>query len=772
MKKLQSTLTIGFAAFGAVMSSTPGNAETTHPHQHARTGAQVPGPVQQKTHVAPARRHTAPASVPEQLSVVGHTSPFGQHAMQRVGTATLHINAEELAQHQVVDVKGLMNLVPNLTVQPQAGNANVNFTLRGVGLKDFTSNNTPSVMTYVDDVALPIGFMAGSAMYDIAGVDVTPGPVGFTHGITDSAGEINVKTGDPTSRLHYGASEDLATYERSITNLYVSGPIARRLQFRVAAFTQQGGGYQKNMFTGQHLGSADKGGVRAKLAWQPDDRTEIMISGHFEKDNSEAPGVFNIVDNNVHHFPASTNNLLTSWGFRPQFTNLIGAKAGSKPGYDDTFFGANISASRDLKFAKITAISSYNQMYIHNLMDLDGTPYAYNDTYLNTNGSSFTQELRLHSDNERSRIQWVAGMFYNRTQLTSSFTDDFYDSVVRPYISRTGYTQKQQAFSQFGHMRLRLLNNLHLTAGVTHEEDDRHLYDMRTIHYGYSDVSFPTHGALANQFTGMGGIEYQALPNLLLYGSVKKGFKPGGFTANNTNVAQQLTPTKPESLLAYEVGFKSDFFHQHLRVNGNAFWYDYHNQQILGLDVVSGYGVVGQFINVPKSQIWGVELNVDAEPIPGLMLHQHVGYERGVYKNLNMVNSASVVANYVKTGVYTSIYNNYSGVDSGIPKLNLEGAASYRIVLSRNWHLTPYMNYSYRGSQLDVPGNQIYRMAPYFLMDMGLTFGPKSKRWSLTAYANNILGRHYDLTRDIGLNAFFGVPGTPRMVGGRFRIDL
>lgn len=86
----------------------------------------------------------------------------------------------------------------------------------------------------------------------------------------------------------------------------------------------------------------------------------------------------------------------------------------------------------------------------------------------------------------------------------------------------------------------------------------------------------------------------------------------------------------------------------------------------------------------------------------------------------------------------------------GIPKLTLQGTASYKAKL----------------------GNTLYKMPAYFLMDVGLTFAPKSNKWSISAYANNIIDRRYDITRETGLNGIFGVPGTPRMVGGRMRIDL
>ncbi|MGV4878527.1 TonB-dependent receptor [Acetobacter indonesiensis] len=723
------------------------------------------------------KKNALPVGKGEEVLVSTQRAAFGQGRMQHVGVSTTHISAETLTRHQVTDVKGLMNLAPNLTIQPQGGSSNVNFSLRGVGLKDFTSNNTPSVMTYVDDVALPIGFMAGSAIYDLAGVDVVTGPVGFSHGQTVTAGEINIHTADPTKTFHYGGSEDLATYARSITNVYASGPITHNLQYRIAGYTQQGGGFQTNRYTGQSLGNANKGGLRGKLAWQPDEKTNIVVSANWMQDNSEAIGAYNVLDN-VKHTPTYTNNLQTAWGFRPDFLKLIGKSGTKKPSYNNTFWGATVNMTRDLGFAQLASISSYQQMYVHNLMDLDATPYAIYDDQINTNANMFSQELRLSSQNQSSRFQWAAGMYYDRTQMKSSFFNDYTDSGSRPYVQRTSYKQDQQAFSQYGRIRFAATSKLHLIAGISHESDDRSLHDMRTKRYNtaiyttHFDNLYPQRGALTNQFAGMGGIEYQVLDNFMLYGNIRKGFKPGGFTANNTVIASQLNPTKPESLLAYEVGFKSDFFHHKLRVNTDAFWYNYHGQQILGLNVVPNYGVVGQYVNIPKSQIWGVEMEIDASPIKNFLLHQHIGYERGVYKNFNSIDSAAVTAHYQKTGVYEAFYQSYSGTDSGIPKLTLEGSASYKIILSRNWNLTPYIDYSYRGSQLDVPGNNIYRLPAYFLMDMGMTFAPTSKKWSLSVYSTNILDRHYDMTRDIGLNGFYGIPGTPRMVGGRFSIDL
>ena len=81
--------------------------------------------------------------------------------------------------------------------------------------------------------------------------------------------------------------------------------------------------------------------------------------------------------------------------------------------------------------------------------------------------------------------------------------------------------------------------------------------------------------------TGKVGMEYHPITDLLLYASVSKGVKSGGFTTYNTGTAQGISPFKPETLWAYEAGFKWNL-PDHVHLNAAAFHYDYTDQQVLG----------------------------------------------------------------------------------------------------------------------------------------------------------------------------------------------
>jgi iron complex outermembrane receptor protein len=200
------------------------------------------------------------------------------------------------------------------------------------------------------------------------------------------------------------------------------------------------------------------------------------------------------------------------------------------------------------------------------------------------------------------------------------------------------------------------------------------------------------------------------LEHTLLYATISRGVKSGGFTTHNTTNGAMANPFATEKLLAYEIGVKSDITPT-LRVNASVFHYDYTDQQILSkaLDTVSN-SYIGVFVNVPKSRIDGGEVEVTWLPVEGLAINQYAGY---------------------KTGKYTStILNgdtppkNFDGQDLSFPKLNYGGNISYAIPLG-TLQLTPEFNYSYHDSysQLFLLGPD-YTVPSYWLANANLTLSP------------------------------------------------
>jgi outer membrane receptor protein involved in Fe transport len=92
---------------------------------------------------------------------------------------------------------------------------------------------------------------------------------------------------------------------------------------------------------------------------------------------------------------------------------------------------------------------------------------------------------------------------------------------------------------------------------------------------------------------------------------------------------QQINPVVQESLLSYEVGFKSTLMHHQLQVNGAGFYYDYSNKQILGSVSDVLFGALPSLVNVPQSHVIGFELSGVYAPewFRGLTITPAISYQ-------------------------------------------------------------------------------------------------------------------------------------------------
>jgi len=75
-------------------------------------------------------------------------------------------------------------------------------------------------------------------------------------------------------------------------------------------------------------------------------------------------------------------------------------------------------------------------------------------------------------------------------------------------------------------------------------------------------------------WSGKIGIEWTFADNVLVYSSVARGFKTGGFFGGFATNAAQLRPFDSETIDSIELGFKSDWLDGRLRANASVYHYD------------------------------------------------------------------------------------------------------------------------------------------------------------------------------------------------------
>ena len=126
-----------------------------------------------------------------------------------------------------------------------------------------------------------------------------------------------------------------------------------------------------------------------------------------------------------------------------------------------------------------------------------------------------------------------------------------------------------------------------------------------------NDTTLSPKKSTGDGFTHKLNLAWQATPDVLVYGTWSRGFRPGGINRNGN-----LPPYDADFLTNYEIGWKTSFLDRRLRYNGAIFQEDWQDVQL------SFLGQVGltEIQNAGNARIRGFEFDVTALPTAGLTL--------------------------------------------------------------------------------------------------------------------------------------------------------
>lgn len=686
------------------------------------------------------------------LQEVVVTAQRRQESVQNVGIAISVLSGDSLAAKSVAYVNDLQNATPSLQVEPAFGSGQPNFRIRGVGFSDYTSNNASPVGVSIDDVAYALPIQTQGQLFDIDRVEVLRGPQGTLYGRNTTGGEINFISNRPTADTHAGFTAEYGSHNEFNGEGYVSGTIAEGLLGRLSVATEQGGAWQRNRETGQSLGNKNSVALRGQLEWNPAEALNFRLNLHLSQDKSDETGLHLLQPYTPYNagaggpvIPADTSRYVTGWSLDPVFAKIIGINADSKPGVDNSNNGVDFTANIDFGGAKLTSISAYNRMIRREYSDWDATQYHDSDEYFRSNLDVFSQEVRIASTGT-GPLGWVGGVFYSDQNLEEKFYSDFSDAAGIGGIVLTQYDQNANSFGEFGQVNYQFSSSFKGTLGVREDHETRELVNLNTGFLTGPPIPSFT-GTLnppsitTNLPSGKAELDYTPVDKTLIYASISRGVKSGGFTAHNTTTAAAADAFEPEKLTAYEVGIKSDLT-ESLRVDAAVFYYRYKDQQILGK--VFDYGsnsYIGRFVNA-DSRISGGEVELEWRPLAGLSVSQYLGFAEGYYTS-TLLNSNTPATDY-------------DGLPESFPKISYGGDLSYGWTVG-DYKVTAESNYSFHDtySQFYLLGSNDFTIPKYWLANANLSVSPASgSPWTLTLWGRNILNKSYDTTRN------FFLPGT------------
>jgi len=163
---------------------------------------------------------------------------------------------------------------------------------------------------------------------------------------------------------------------------------------------------------------------------------------------------------------------------------------------------------------------------------------------------------------------------------------------------------KTNSWAIFGEAYWDMGNGFNLTAGLRYTDDTKTTTPYPSqlllgaspsgqpgpVTGGYYHRDYPALPDIKQSWqavTGRAVIDWKPVDNVMLYASYARGYKGGGANPPradiNPNVVQyQSLPElyDPEYVNSFEIGYKANFLDGRVRINSNAFYYDYKDYQI------------------------------------------------------------------------------------------------------------------------------------------------------------------------------------------------
>ncbi len=253
-------------------------------------------------------------------------------------------------------------------------------------------------------------------------------------------------------------------------------------------------------------------------------------------------------------------------------------------------------------------------------------------------------------------------------------------------------------------------------------------------------------------------LKYELTDAAQVYATWTRGFKSGGFNGRATN-ASLTRAIDDEQLTSYELGFKSLFADNRLRINGAVFYNVYEDIQ-LSIPRIDGLLLV----NAGRAEIRGAELEVRAIALPGLELSSTLGVTNGRYTEFDHATDPTDPA---------LPENPEDRALLGTPTYTMNFGASYQLPLGRFGDLRARTDWTHVGrSGTDVVDSRILRKGKHGELDAQLGWMMPDGLTEVVLFGSNLLDREY-VANGIDFGGSFGhaalLYNAPRTYGMELR---
>jgi iron complex outermembrane receptor protein len=762
---------------------------------------------------APDKSAARPAETGDAIQDIVVTAQFRGEKVQSTPIAITALDGAQLDQKGFSRITDITDSAPNVVMKPSSsvyGPAATIF-IRGVGQQDSSFAVDPGVGIYVDDVYRGITFGSLLDLLDLERVEILRGPQGTLAGKNSIGGAVKLYAKKPDG--DGGGYLDATT--GSFNRIDVKGAagftlMPDRLFVRMSGVTRHRDGYFTRLdFNCTHpagptapnavASSGDckigsEGGQnytagRVALRWLASDTIEVNLSADRLVDDSEPPATKlislasatgttgSITDRSVFVTCAQcyanySNYMVQAFTDPAAYTGSTGAGAHAAMSFptNNRIRAWDLAGTIDIKLGDTLSlkwISGYQYTNGRYSTDNDTTPFGVSTAVFGLRYKQFTEELRLNGSLFGDAVDWTLGGYYydGKGYLTgvniinpglASETVNTVDDYI-PSISKSG----------FAHAVWHITSRLNLTGGIRYTDDQKSYSFTRgnvfvpgaVTYTGASLINGLSSTYTGNHWDYRANIDYKPTDNVLVYAQYSTGYRGGGVNPRPF-VVQQAVPFNPETLQAYEVGLKSDWFDHHLRLNLSAFINNYNDMifsntapTVVNSVVVSAAN--GTPINAGNGRFKGIEAELSARPFDGLSIDASASY-----LDFNLTKLAASAGITIPNVTLASIA-------PYVTRWKVSAGLQYAARIGSAGTLTPRIDMAYQSSFFTNIDNNPASLTPgYTIFNGRLAWDSSDRNWQVALAVTNMFDKFYYLNKFRGpaIGSVTGQPGAPREV--------
>jgi iron complex outermembrane recepter protein len=554
-----------------------------------------------------------------------------------------------------------------------ASNKDSALFIRGVGTISTSPGVEPTVSTVLDGVVTARPGQATLDLVEIDRIEILRGPQGTLFGKNASAGVINIITKAPGAATE--GYIDLGLYQGNERRVRggVSGELVKGVvRASIGAMAGKFDGNVTNIFNGGKVNGYDRKGVRARVDITPSaDMKMSILADYVKADDTTPTGV--PYATNVTTYPTGvvTPNPLYAAAVSPvvpapdnrQINSDLNTRVSDK----------NSGYSVQLDYTgwtghQVTSITAYRKWINTQFQDQDRLGAIYRQFVQSHDKGDLdfhqlSQELRVASTGKNQFFDYVGGVFfiegtnneqYQRTvnrcanSTAPALASGLVPCSAGSQTSDNGvaiYGVRSKSESLFGEGTFNFTPAFRALTGLRYTSDTLSYYHGRVA----TATGVPGVGATRPTVTGSTnnsatsgriGPQFEISKDIMAYATYSRGYKGPAY-----NVFFNMSPTQdnvlaPEKSKSTEVGLKSQFLDQRVRINIAAFSTQYDGYQANVPDLVNGT-IVTRLINAGKVETKGVEFDVTARVTQQLTLNAGAANTKARVKQFNCPTGAA-----------------------------------------------------------------------------------------------------------------------------------